>query len=66
MTLTLSENQVYVGIILVLMGIQIYQWRVIVDLKKQVDQIWTQIAITIGAVAKEIKDLENKIEDGKK
>jgi len=63
MTVTLSPEQFYLAVIALLMLVQIFQWRAIYKLKDQIDQIWTQAAILVGTFGKEIKKLEEKIND---
>jgi hypothetical protein len=66
MTLTITPETVYLSIIGILMIVQVFQWRSIYKLKDQIDQIWTQMAILVGTFGKEVKELEQKINDIKK
>ena len=64
MTITITTENVYLGIIFMFMLIQIYQWREIFRLKKQTKQIWEQIRILTINVATEIMDLKKPKTDG--
>jgi hypothetical protein len=63
MTLTITAEQVYLIIIFVLLAVQFFQWRAIYKLKDQIDQIWTQMAVLVASMGKEIKDLEKRVND---
>jgi len=58
MTFTISTENFYLAVILVLMGIQIYQWRVIQKNKSEIDSIWKQIHLLTINVAAEILKLK--------
>jgi hypothetical protein len=66
MTFTIKPEQFYLIIIFILMVIQIFQWRFIHKLKDEIDYMWNQIEILVGTVGKEIKQLQEKINDIKK
>ncbi len=68
MTITVTETQVYVGIIILLMIIQMYQHRVISKLEKETKQIWEQIGILVVSLGAELGNMQkdlNKKEDKK-
>jgi len=64
MTITFTQEHLYIGIIVVLVGIQIYQQRIIRNLEKECDDIWAQLGALVGNMTKEIisiqKDIANK------
>lgn len=64
MTVTFTQEHLYVGIIIVLVGIQIYQQKVIKKLEQECDDIWAQLGTLVGSVSKELlsiqKDIANK------
>jgi hypothetical protein len=66
MVLTIKPEQFYLGIIALLMVVQIFQWRSIYKLKDEIDSVWSQMAILVGTFGKEIKELQQKINDIKK
>jgi uncharacterized membrane protein YiaA len=51
MTVTLTQEHLYVGIIIVLIGIQIYQQKIIKKLEKEVDDIWSQMATLVANIS---------------
>jgi hypothetical protein len=63
MTFTITTENLYLGVILLFMIIQIYQWRVIYKIKSEVDSIWKQIHLLTVNVAAEILKLK-KDSDG--
>lgn len=68
MTITVTETQVYVGIIIVLMVVQMYQHKIITKLEKDNKQIWEQIGILVVSLGTELGNLQkdlNKKEDKK-
>lgn len=69
-SITLTDNQVYAGLVILLMLIQIYQRSKISNLNKELKQVWTQLAILHFALgSKGSADIaiqqknENEIED---
>lgn len=65
MTFTVTTEQVYLGIIFVLLIVQFFQWRAIYKVKSETDQIWDQLALLVANMAQQIGDLKKKIENGK-
>jgi len=62
MTITFTQEQVYVGIILVLMGIQMIQWKQIFSLKSEVQKVWNQISVFNTMVAIKLLDTQKEID----
>lgn len=64
MTINLTQEYLYVGIILILMAIQVYQQKRIAKLEKEVDDIWLQLGVLSQGVTNKLmdllKDLNNK------
>lgn len=67
MTFTITESNLYLGIVLTLMAIQIYQQTRVEKLKKETQQLWSQIAIMattfsmyLAAFEKEKQEKEDK------
>ena len=65
MTVTLTQEHLYIGIIFILMGIQIYQRNSIKKLEKEVDDIWSQIAILVTTLSAEITGLQKSLSNKK-
>lgn len=66
MTLTIKPEQVYLIVIGLLMVVQVFQWRFIYKLKDEIDTIWKQMAILVGTFGKEVKELQDKINEIRK
>lgn len=66
MTFTIKPDQVYLIVIAILMVVQVLQWRFIYKLKDEIDAVWSQMAILVGTFGKEVKELQDKINDIKK
>jgi len=66
MTFTITTENLYLGIILFFMIIQIYQWKVIYNIKSEVDSIWKQIHLLTMNVAAEILKLKKEPDGGEK
>lgn len=64
MTVTIKAEYIYLSIIVVLMILQVVQWRKIYSLKSEVDKLWNQIsvmALSAGAIIDKFKkDLDAK------
>ena len=62
MTITFTQEQIYVGIILVLMGIQMIQWKQIFSLKSEIQKVWNQISVFNTMVAIKLLDTQKEID----
>ena len=64
MTVTFTPEHLYIGIIIVLIGVQLYQLRLIKKLEKECDDIWAQLGTLVGNITSQIlslqKDLNSK------
>jgi|LakMenEpi03Aug12_release.lakeMendotaPanAssembly.Ray.scaffolds.fasta_scaffold108505_5 hypothetical protein len=64
MTITVTQEHLYIGIIAFLMVLQLFQWRSIHKLKKECDRIWEQLGTLVAGVSNQIisiqKDINNK------
>jgi hypothetical protein len=60
MTFTISTENFYLFIILLLIGVQIYQWRIIYNTKSEIDSIWKQIHLLTINIAAEILKLKKE------
>jgi hypothetical protein len=61
MTITFTQEHLYIGIIVILVGIQIYQQRIIRNLEKECDDIWAQLGALVGNMSKEIISIQKDI-----
>jgi cell division protein FtsL len=62
MTFTLNQEHFYIGIILFLMGIQIYQWLQIHKAHNEIQKLWNQISIFNTMVAMKLLDTQKEID----
>ena len=62
MTFTLNQEHFYIGIILILMGIQIYQWLQIHKAHNEIQKLWNQISIFNTMVAMKLLDTQKEID----
>jgi len=62
MTFTLTQDHVYLGIIIFLMGMQVLQWRQINKLKDEIGKLWNQISIFNTMVAMKLLDTQKEID----
>lgn len=64
MTINLSETSLYIGTILVLIGIQIYQQIRLSKLERESEELWDQMAnLTSGFVSKLLETIRNNKEN---
>jgi len=62
MTITLTQENIYIGIILILMGIQILQWKQVNKLKDEVHKLWDQISVWNTMIAIKFLDTQKEID----
>jgi len=63
MTVTITSEYVYLGTTLVLMLIQILQWRIIGKLKREIEDLWQQISILAVSSAGFFDKFQKKIDE---
>jgi low affinity Fe/Cu permease len=63
MTVTITSEYVYLGATLVLMLIQILQWRIIGKLKREIENLWQQISILAVSSAGFFDKFQKKIDE---
>ena len=61
MTITLTQEQFYIGIIVILIGIQIYQQRLIKKLEQECDDIWAQLGTLVGNITSQVLSMQKDI-----
>ena len=61
MVITVSKEQIYFIIILVLTGLQIYQLTQLNKSKREIDKIWDQLATWNTMVAMKLLELQDSI-----
>lgn len=68
MTFTIESEYIYLIAVLLLMLVQVIQWRVMVKLRKEFEDVWTQIGTLAVGVSSQLLSLQqelNKKEDKK-
>ena len=63
MTITLTESTVYVGAVIVLVGVQLYQQFLIRNLQKEIRRLWEQAATSAIVLFSKVDDLEKQVKD---
>ena len=61
MTVTLTQEHLYLGIIIILAGLQIYQLRLIKKLEKECDDIWAQLGTLVGNITSQVLSLQKDL-----
>lgn len=61
MTITFTQEHLYVGIIIILVGLQLYQLRLIRKLEKECDDIWAQLGTLVGNITSQILSLQKDL-----
>ena len=61
MTVTFTPEHLYIGIIIVLIGLQLYQLRLIKKLEKECDDIWAQLGTLVGNITSQILSLQKDL-----
>ena len=61
MTITVTPEYVYLGVVLLLMFIQVVQWAAISKLKKEINSLWTQISIIAVSSGNILEGIEKKL-----
>ena len=62
----ITEKNFYFGFIIMLIVLQVYQWHSMSKVKKEVNSIWTQVAILALTVSMKIQEYDKKIEESGK
>lgn len=65
MTFTVTDTTIYIGAILVLIGIQLYHQSVIKKLEKETKQIWEQIGIIVVSLGSQLGDMQKSLNQKK-
>lgn len=65
MTFTVTDTTIYIGAILVLIGIQLYHQSVIRKLEKETKQLWEQIGIIVVSLGAQLGDMQKSLNQKK-
>jgi hypothetical protein len=63
MTITLTESTVYIGVTVLLVGLQLYQQFIIRNLQKDIKRLWEQAATSAIVLYSKVGDLEKQVKD---
>jgi hypothetical protein len=63
MTVNITQEWLYIGIILVLIGIQIWQQTKIKKLYKEATDLWDQMSILTMTIANKFTELDTKFSE---
>lgn len=63
MTFTITTEYLYLGVTILLLLIQVIQWRKFDVLKKEVQDLWNQIHIIAISAGNTMQKLEKKIDE---
>jgi hypothetical protein len=63
MTVTITPDYIYLGATIILLIIQVVQWRKYDLIKKEVHDLWNQIHILAISAGNTIQKLEKKIDE---
>lgn len=61
MTVTLSESALYIGVTVLLIGLQIYQQIMIRNLQKDIKRLWEQAASSAIILFSKVDELDKKV-----
>lgn len=62
MTITVTSEYLYLGVVLILMIIQAVQWFILSRVKREVSDLWTQISIIAVSSSQMLEKLEKKVD----
>lgn len=61
MTVTLQESALYIGVTVLLIGLQIYQQIMIRNLQKDIKRLWEQAASSAIILFTKVDELDKKV-----
>ena len=61
MTVTLQESALYIGVTVLLIGLQIYQQIMIRNLQKDIKRLWEQAASSAIILFSKVDELDKKV-----
>ena len=62
MTFTLTQEHVNIGVILLLMAMQIIQWRQLNKAQSEIQKLWNQISVWNTMIAMKFLDTQKEID----
>ena len=61
MTITITEQHFYIGLIAFLVVMQVWQWVVIKKLQRECERIWEQLGTLVAGVSNKIIDIQKDL-----
>lgn len=61
MTITITQEHLYIGVIAFLMILQIFQWRSISKLQRECDRLWEQLGTLVAGISAQIISMQKEI-----
>jgi hypothetical protein len=61
MTITITDQQVYFGVIIFFIIMQVWQWVVITKLQKECDRLWEQMGTLVAGVSNRLIDIQKDL-----
>ena len=65
MTFTITDTTIYVGVTILLIGIQLYHQWVIKNIQKETKQIWEQIGILVISLGAQLGEVQKNLNQKK-
>ena len=65
MTFTITDTTIYVGVTILLIGIQLYHQWVIKNIQKETKQIWEQIGILVVSIGAQLGEVQKSLNQKK-
>lgn len=65
MTFTVTDNTIYIGIIFLLIGIQLYQQWLIKRVESETKQIWEQIGVIVVSLGVQLGTMQKNLDQKK-
>ena len=63
MTVIIKPEYIYLSVTIILMAIQLFQWILFSRLKRELEDVWSQISIIAITAGNTLQKLEKKIDD---
>ena len=65
MTFTITDTTIYIGVTILLIGIQLYHQWVIKNIQKETKQIWEQIGILVVSIGAQLGEVQKSLNQKK-
>lgn len=65
MTFTITDTTIYIGVTILLIGIQLYHQWMIKNIQKETKQIWEQIGILVISLGAQLGEVQKSLNQKK-